>query len=110
MIFNVTKDTDLIRMSDTDFDSEEMAGSRENQYCSILETMELIHQPFDHEKRQLEDFIDIVANTLEVGRPKPHGLLLKYMKTKIAGRARCKFLVQDLPSAWYRIKHILAEN
>jgi hypothetical protein len=80
-------------MSNTDLDSEEMAGSTANQFCSILE---LIHQPFKHEKRKLKDFVDNVTNTSEVVKPKLHGLLLKFVKTKITGEARSKLLAQDL--------------
>jgi hypothetical protein len=94
----------------SDLNSVEMAESSGDQYCSVTEAMKLIHQPFDGDKRKLKEFIDNVTNAFELVRPEQHGILLKFVKTKITGAARSKLLVCDLTSTWREVRHILEEN
>jgi hypothetical protein len=48
-------------MSDTNLNSDEMAGSTADQYCSISESMKLVIQPFDGNKMKLKEFIENVC-------------------------------------------------
>jgi hypothetical protein len=59
----------------------------ERAYCSISESIKLINQPFDGDKRKLEEFIDNMSTAFELVRPEQHDLLLKFVKTKITGEA-----------------------
>ena len=49
--------------------------------------MKLINQPFDGDKRKLEEFVDNVATAFELVNPSEHDLLLKFVKTKMTGEA-----------------------
>jgi hypothetical protein len=91
-------------------DSGEMAGNSVEQYCSISEAMKLINTPFDGDRRKLKEFVDNISTAFELVRPEQHGLLLKFVKTKITGDARSKLLVRDLSSTWREVKQILEEN
>jgi hypothetical protein len=62
-----------------------MAGSSVGQYCGILEAMKLINTPFDGDRRKLKEFVNNVSTAFELVRPEQHGLLLKFVKTKITG-------------------------
>jgi hypothetical protein len=72
--------------------------------------MKLISAPFDGDRRKLKGFIDNVSTAFELVRPEQHGLLLKFVKTKITGDARSKLLVRDLPSTCREVWQILEEN
>jgi hypothetical protein len=69
-------------------DSEEMAGSSVELYCSISEAMKLINVPFDGDRRKLKEFIDNVTTAFELVRPKQHSLLLSLLKLKLQGKLR----------------------
>jgi hypothetical protein len=47
--------------------------------------MKLINQPFDGDKRNFKEFVDNVNTAFELVNPNEHGLLLKFVKTKITG-------------------------
>jgi hypothetical protein len=73
----------------------ELLGDR---YCSILDAMKLISQPFDGDNRKLKECVDNVTTAFELVNPNQHDLLLKVVKTEIAGEARSKLLARDLTS------------
>jgi len=58
----------------------------------------------------LKEFFDSVTTAFELVNPNEHDLLLKFVKTKIAGEARNKLLVRDLTSTWRDVKLIVEEN
>jgi hypothetical protein len=91
-------------------DSGDRSETMEGAFCSILEAMKLINQPFDGDKKNLKEFTDNVSTAFELVRPEQHDLLLKFVKTKITGEARSKLLVRDLTSTWRDVKQILKEN
>jgi hypothetical protein len=91
-------------------DPGEMAGSSVEQYCSISEAMNLINTPFAVDRKKLKEFVDNVSTAFELVRPEQHGLLLKFVKTKITGDARNKFFVMDISSTLREVKQILEEN
>jgi hypothetical protein len=72
--------------------------------------MKLVSQPFEADKKKLREFIDNVSTAFDLVKPEQHDLLLKFVKTKITGEARSKFLVRDLTSTWRDLKQILEEN
>jgi hypothetical protein len=72
--------------------------------------MKLINMPFAGDRRKLKEFIDNVSTAFEHVSPEQHGLLLKFVKTKITGDARNKLFVRDISSTWREVKQILEEN
>jgi hypothetical protein len=48
--------------------------------------------------------IDNVTTAFELVRLEQHSLVLKFVKTKITGDARCRLLVKDLSSSWQEVK------
>jgi hypothetical protein len=72
--------------------------------------MKLISTPFDGDRKKLKEFTDNVSTAFELVRPEQHGLLLKFVESKITGDARSKLLVRDLSSTWGEVKQILEEN
>jgi len=91
-------------------DSENTMDSAQGRYCRISDTMKLINQRFDGDKRKLKVFVDNVSTAFELVNPSEHDLLLKFVKTKITGEATSKLLVRDLTSTWCDVKQILEEN
>jgi len=91
-------------------DSENTMDCAQGRYCRISDSMKLINQPFDRDKRKLKEFVDNVSTAFELVSPSEHDLLLKFVKTKITGGARGKLLVMDLTSTWRDEKQILEEN
>jgi len=75
-----------------------------------IDATKFINQPFDGDKRKFKEFVDNVTTAFELVGPNEHGLLLKFVKTKITGEARSKPLVRDLKSTWRDVKKILEEN
>jgi hypothetical protein len=88
----------------------EMAGSSVEHYCSISEAMKLTNTPFAGDRKKLKKFVDNVSTAFELVRPEQHGLLLKFVKTKITGDARNKLFVTNISSTWREVKQILEEN
>jgi hypothetical protein len=43
-----------------------------DKYCSISDTMKLISQPFDGDKRKLKEFVDNVTTAFELVNPNQH--------------------------------------
>lgn len=72
--------------------------------------MRLITHPFDRDKKRLWEFIENVDVSFEHVHPSKHGILLKFVKTKITGDARSKLIVRDLMHTWALVKGILEEN
>jgi hypothetical protein len=81
----------------------EMAESSVEQYCSISGAVRLISY-LSTATRGNKEFIDNVSTVFELVRLEQHSLLLKFVKTKITGDARCKLLVRDLSSTWQEVK------
>jgi hypothetical protein len=84
--------------------------AREQHCCSVPEVMKLIDKPFDGSKRNLREFIDYVSTAFELTSRDHHGILLKFVKTRITGDVRSKLLVRDLTETWADVKVILEEN
>jgi len=72
--------------------------------------MKLINQPFNGDKRKLKEIVKNVTTAFELVNPNEHALLLKFVKTKITGETRSKFLIRELTSTWRDVKQILEEN
>jgi hypothetical protein len=66
------------------------------QYCSVAEAVKLITHPFDGDTKRLREFIENVDVAFELVHPSKHGIMLKFVKTKITGDARSKLIVRDL--------------
>jgi len=77
-------------------DTRNATDSLPGRYCSTSDALKLINQPFDGDKRKLKEYFDSVTTAFELVNPAEHDLLLKFVKTKIIGEARCKLLVRDL--------------
>jgi hypothetical protein len=91
-------------------DSENQSETMEGAYCSILEAMKLINQPFEGDKTKLKEFIDNVSTAFELVCPEQHDLLLKFVKTKITRENKGKLLVRDLTLTSSDVKQISEEN
>jgi hypothetical protein len=65
-------------------------------YCSIGEDMKLIAHHFDGDERKLREFIENVDVVFELVDPSKHDVLLKFVKAKITGDSRSKFMVRDM--------------
>jgi hypothetical protein len=72
--------------------------------------MKMIDKPYDGSKRNMREFIDNVSTAFELMSRVQHGILLKFVKTRITGDARRKLLVRDLTEKWADVKTILEEN
>jgi hypothetical protein len=95
----VSKAAVSVKMSNTDLKLVDVVKSVGDQYCSITVVMKLIFQPFDGNRRKLKECIDNVTTTLGLVIPEEHGILLKFVYTKISGDAKSELLVPDLTSA-----------
>jgi hypothetical protein len=47
--------------------------------------MKLINMPFAGDRKKLKELVDNVSTAFKIVRPEQHGLLLKFVKTKITG-------------------------
>jgi hypothetical protein len=98
-------------MAEADSSSEiGSAAGGSTHYCSIAEAMKLVTHPLDGDKRKLRKFMENVNVLFELVNPRQQDVLLKFMKAKITGDARLKFLVRHLSHTWGLVKAILNEN
>ena len=95
---------------EADHNSESSESAYVTPHCSVDEAMKLISHPFDGDKRWLRKFTENVDVAFELVHPNKHGVLLKFVKTKITGDARSKLMVRDLTHTWALVKGILEEN
>jgi hypothetical protein len=72
--------------------------------------MKLRGAPFSGNKSKLNEFLDNVNTAFELVNPVKHGVLLKFVKTKITGVARPKLLMRDLTGTSGQVRSILEEN
>jgi hypothetical protein len=90
--------------------SQVAEATRDEQYYTVPEVMQLIDKPFDGSNGDLREFIDNVSTAFELTGRDQHGILLKIVKTRITGDARNILLVPDLTETWADVKAILEKN
>ncbi|KAJ8885427.1 hypothetical protein PR048_011624 [Dryococelus australis] len=79
-------------------------------HCSINDVLKLIPESFNGDKRILREFVDNVEVAFELADPVDHEKLLKFVKTKITGDAKCKILVRMATDSWEEGREILEDN